>query len=330
VEQILRAAERAASLTRQLLAFGRRQVVQPRLLDLNVVVRDVERMLRRLIGEDVELTTHLEPLLGSVLADPGQIDQILMNLAVNARDAMPEGGRLTIETRDVELDAGYAATHLPAQPGPHVMLAVSDTGAGMDAATQAHMFEPFFTTKEAGKGTGLGLATVYGIVKQSGGCVWVYSELGKGTTFKVYLPRVGVQAPPAPEARASRPLRGSETVLLVEDEAALRELLAETLRGNGYTVLAACDGTEALRLVDAHAGPVQIVVTDVIMPGLAGPEVVDLVAPRYPEMKVLYISGYSDDSVVRHGFIGPGRAFLSKPFSPDDLLGRVRELLEGR
>ncbi len=328
VEQILKAAERAAGLTRQLLAFGRKQVLQPEILDLNAAVSDMEKMLRRLIGEDVELSTRLEPRLGNVRADPGQIEQVLMNLAVNARDAMPEGGRLTIETRNADLEAEYAATHPPTRPGPYVMLAVTDTGAGMDAATQARIFEPFFSTKEVGRGTGLGLSTVYGIVKQSDGYVWVYSEVGLGTTFKIYLPRVDEEAPLAQAEGPAPRLRGAETVLLVEDEASLRELLREALEANGYSVLVASDGAEALQIAEAHRSPIQIMVTDVIMPGLTGPKLVELVARTRPAMKVLYISGYSDESIIRHGLVGPGRAFLSKPFGPEVLLRRVRESLD--
>jgi two-component system cell cycle sensor histidine kinase/response regulator CckA len=328
VAQILKAAERAAGLTRQLLAFGRKQVLQPKIVDLNAIVSGMEKMLRRVIGEDVELATRPAPDLGSVRADPGQIEQVLMNLAVNARDAMPEGGRITIETRNADLDAEYAAAHPPTQRGPYVLLVVTDTGLGMDAATQAQIFEPFFTTKEVGKGTGLGLSTVYGIVKQSGGFVWVYSEVGVGTTLKIYLPRVDEQAPVVQQERPGPLLRGAETVLLVEDEASLREMLREALEANGYFVLVAQDGAEALQIAEAHAGPIQIMVTDVIMPGMTGPKIVELVEQIRPEMKVLYISGYSDESVVRHGLIGPGRAFLGKPFGPEALLRKVRETLD--
>jgi PAS domain S-box-containing protein len=329
VEQILKAADRAAGLTRQLLAFGRKQVLQPRILDLNAVVPDMEKMLQRVIGEDIELATRLEPRLGNVKADPGQIEQVVMNLVVNARDAMPEGGRITIETVNADLDAEYAATHLPIPPGPYVMLAVTDTGSGMDAATQARVFEPFFTTKEVGKGTGLGLSTVYGIVKQSEGFVWLYSEVGVGTTFKVYLPRVEEEAPLARPAGPGPLLRGSETVLLVEDEALLRELLQETLEANGYLVLVARDGAEALQIAEEHDGAIPIMVTDVIMPGMTGPKIVELMEQVRPGLKVLYISGYSEESVVLHGLIGPGRNFLSKPFGPEALLRKVRESLSG-
>ncbi len=326
--QILKAAERAAGLTRQLLAFSRKQVLQPKVLDLNTVVADMHKMLERLIGEDVNLTIRLEPRLGSVRADPAQLEQIIMNLAVNARDAMPEGGALTIETCNADLDVEYAAAHPPTRPGPYVMLSVSDTGSGMDATTQARIFEPFFTTKEAGKGTGLGLSTVYGIVKQSDGYIWAYSELGVGTTFKVYFPCIDEEAVPAPSAVRQPLLRGSETVLLVEDESSLRELLREALEGNGYTVLAAQDGSEALRIAEAHVGLIHMTVTDVIMPGMTGPKIVDLLAASRPAMKVLFVSGYSDESVTRHGLVGPGRAFLSKPFGAEALLRRVRESLD--
>jgi two-component system cell cycle sensor histidine kinase/response regulator CckA len=328
VEQILKAAERAADLTRQLLAFGRKQVLQPRILDLNAVVSGMQKMLPRVIGEDVELVAVLGPDLGSVRADPGQIDQILMNLAANARDAMPEGGRITIETRNADLDESYAATHAPVRTGPYVMLAFSDTGSGMDAATQARVFEPFFTTKGVGEGTGLGLATLYGIVKQSDGYVWVYSEVGVGTTFKIYLPRVDEQAPDAREEAPGPLPRGVETLLLVEDEASLREMLNEVLEANGYSVLVARDGAEALQLSEAHVGPIQLMLTDVIMPGATGPRIVELVARTRPSMKVLFISGYSDEAVTRHGLIGPGKAFLSKPFGTEVLLRRVRESLD--
>ena len=328
VEQILKAAERASGLTRQLLAFGRKQVLQPKVLDLNIVVSEMDKMLQRVIGEDMELRTIQGPNLGSVRADPGQIEQILMNLVVNARDAMPEGGQITIETANADLDAGYATTHPPTRPGPYVMLAVTDTGSGMDAATQARIFEPFFSTKEVGKGTGLGLSTVYGIVKQSDGFVWVYSEVGVGTTFKIYLPRVVEEAPLSREEERHPLLRGNETVLLVEDEPALRELVRETLTANGYSVLAAQGGTEALQIAAAHVGPIQIMVTDVIMPGMTGPKIVALIAQTRKAMKVLYMSGYSDESVTRHGLVGPGKTFLSKPFGPEVLLRRVREFLD--
>jgi two-component system, cell cycle sensor histidine kinase and response regulator CckA len=328
LEQVLKAGERAADLTRQLLAFGRKQVLQPKILDLNAVVSNMQKMLPRVLGEDVELATTLEPLLGSVMADPGQVEQVLMNLAVNARDALPDGGRITIETRNADLDESYAATHAPARAGSYVMLAVNDTGTGMDAATQARIFEPFFTTKKAGQGTGLGLSTVYGIVKQSGGYVWVYSEVGVGTTFKIYFPRID-EAPEKTRAEGPRPLLGgTETVLLVEDEASFREMLTEVLGANGYSVLAARNGSEALQIAAAHTGPIELMISDVIMPGMTGPRIVDLVAQTRRDLKVLYISGYSDEAVIQHGLIGPRRSFLSKPFTPELLLRRVRESLD--
>jgi CheY-like chemotaxis protein len=328
VEQILKAAERAADLTRQLLAFGRKQVLQPKVLDLNAVVTAMQEMLPRVIGEDVELVAVLEPDLGSVRADPGQIDQILMNLAANARDAMPDGGRITIETRNADLDERHAATHAPVPAGRYVMLAFSDTGSGMDAATKARVFEPFFTTKSVAQGTGLGLATVYGIVKQSEGYLWVYSEVGVGTTFKVFLPRVDGGAESAAVTEPGPFSVGTETLLLVEDEASLRELLEEILRASGYTVLVARDGTEALQLAAGHPGLIPLMVTDVILPGAFGPRIAELVAQERPDMKVLFISGYSDEAVARHGLTGPGRTFLSKPFGSELLLRRVREALD--
>jgi two-component system cell cycle sensor histidine kinase/response regulator CckA len=328
VEQILKAGERAAGLTRQLLAFGRQQVLQPRILDLNAVVAAMEKMLPRVIGENVDLVTVLEPRLGSVKADPGQIDQILMNLAVNARDAMPDGGRITIETCNADLADDYVATHAPARAGRYVLLSVTDTGSGMDAATQSRIFEPFFTTKAVGEGTGLGLSTVYGIVKQSDGYIWVYSEVGVGTTFKVYLPRVDEEVGPAAEEDSGALALGTETVLLVEDEASLREMLREVLDANGYSVLVARDGAEALQVAEAHAGPIELMVIDVIMPGMTGPKAVDLVAPTRPEMRVLFVSGYSAESVTRHGLMGPGRAFLAKPFGSGAFLRKVRESLD--
>ena len=328
VSQILKAADRAASLTGQLLAFSRKQVLQPRVLDLNTVVLDTEKMLEGLIGEDIALVTALGSHLGSIRADRGQVVQIIMNLAANARDAMPEGGRLTIETGKVDLDPS-SSSGLRMAPGRYVILTVSDTGVGMDGETQAHMFEPFFTTKEMGRGTGLGLATVYGVVKQSGGYIWADSAVGVGTTFRVYLPRVDDERPTvevAPEPPG--PQRGRETVLLVEDEAMLCDMLRETLEDSGYTVLVARNGADAPRSAEATAGPIQLMVTDVVMPGLSGPKVVEGIAPSRPEMKVLYISGYSDESVVRNGMVGPGIAFLSKPFAPEVFLRKVRELLD--
>ena len=329
VEEILRATERAATLTRQLLAFSRRQVLAPRVLDLNGVVAGVDNMLRRLIGADVELRTALGPVLGAVRADPGQLEQVIMNLVVNARDAMPRGGKLTIETANAELDESYALEHPSVVAGPYVMLAVSDSGVGMDAATQARIFEPFFTTKEKGKGTGLGLATVYGIVKQSGGNIWLYSEPGRGTTFKIYLPRV--DQPPEQPAAAPAPRaapRGSETVLLVEDDEAVRALARKMLAAHGYTVLAAASGAEALKLAADHTGPIHLLVTDVVLPGMSGRELAARFQSVRPALKVLYTSGYTDEAIVHHGVLDPGIAFLQKPFTSGALARKVRETLD--
>jgi two-component system, cell cycle sensor histidine kinase and response regulator CckA len=329
-EEVLKAAHRAAGLTRQLLAFGRRQVLQPKVLDLNGVVGDMDKMLRRLIGEDLELATTLDPDLGSVWADPGQIAQIVMNLAVNARDAMPGGGRLTVETKNVELDEAFGASHPPTRPGRYVMLAVSDTGSGMDAETQSHIFEPFFTTKVVGQGTGLGLPTVYGIVKQSDGYVWVHSEVGVGTTFRIFLPLLGDTAPAVCDASPSPVVGGSETILLVEDEASLRGVLHETLADNGYTVLVAGDGAAALQVADEHAGPIHLVVSDVVMPGMNGRQAAEELEAKRPGTKVLFVSGYNPEAIVRHGEFGLGTAFLSKPFTSAALLRKCRVLLDTR
>jgi two-component system cell cycle sensor histidine kinase/response regulator CckA len=328
--EIRRAGESAAALTRQLLAFSRQQVLRPVVLDVNEVVRGLEPMLARLLGEDVDLQLRLAPELGRVEADPHQIEQVVMNLAVNARDAMPGGGQLTIETADVELDEAYAASHVGVATGPHVVLAVRDDGVGMDAETRERLFEPFFTTKEAGKGTGLGLATVYGIVRQSGGNVWVYSEPGMGTIFRVYLPRAAEGAAPAAASSGAAPPRGGdETVLLVEDREPLRQLLARTLAGAGYTVLAATNGNDALRVCDEHAGAVHLVLTDVVMPEMGGLELVARLRDRHPGLRVLFMSGYSEEAVARHEGIDPARNFLGKPFSVAELQRRVRDLLDG-
>jgi two-component system, cell cycle sensor histidine kinase and response regulator CckA len=328
-QETRKAALRAADLTRQLLAFSRQQVLAPRVLDLNEIVANLDKMLRRLIGDDVELRTALAPALGAVRADPGQLEQVIVNLAVNARDAMPTGGTLTIETANVALDESYAMTHTVVQAGPYVLLAVSDTGTGMDAGTKARMFEPFFTTKPKGKGTGLGLATVYGIVKQSGGYIWVYSEPGRGATFKIYLPRVDAPVQPTPPAvTTTGSLQGSETILVVEDQEEVRKLTRRVLEARGYRVLVAASGHEALRVAEQHEGPLHLLVTDVVMPGMSGREVGLLLAHARPGMKVLYLSGYTDESIVHHGVLAPGVAFLQKPFTAEVLARKVREVLE--
>ncbi len=328
MEEVKKAADRAASLTRQLLAFSRRQVLQPRILDLNAEVAKMGAMLQRMIGEDIDLLTVLSPGLGSVKADPGQIEQILMNLAVNARDAMPNGGRLTIETTDVVLDAEYARRHVAVNPGRYVVLAVSDTGCGMDAATQTRIFEPFFTTKERGKGTGLGLSTVYGIVKQSGGNIWVYSERGRGTVFKIYLPRVEGPAEAIDPGMAQETVStGSETILLVEDNPMLRTLAKEILCTHGYTVLEAAQGEEACRISEHHTGTIHLMLSDVVMPGMKGRELAERLKSARPTIKVLLMSGYSDTFVLHQREIDPGTAFLQKPFSPQSLAQKVREVL---
>jgi len=329
VEEIRKAALRAADLTRQLLAFSRQQIIAPIVLNPNDVVANMDKLLRRLLGEDVELRAVLAPDLATVKADPSQLEQVVLNLAVNARDAMPNGGKLTVETQNVELDEAYVRGHLSAHPGAYVMLAVSDTGVGMDAATQARIFEPFFTTKEKGKGTGLGLATVYGIVKQSGGWIWVYSEPGHGTSFKVYLPRVAeAAAPAAPSPVPPVSVRGSETVLLVEDEEMIRHLVQKVLKANGYTVLVAASGRDAERVAGQHDGPIHLLMTDVVLPGLNGREVAQRLTAARAGIRVLYLSGYTDDAIVHHGVLEPGVAFLQKPFTPAVLGRKVREVLD--
>ncbi len=328
LEQVRKAADGAAALTRQLLAFSRQQVVEPRVVSLNAVVESLQMILRRVLGEDVELATTLGPELGAVKADLGQLEQVLMNLAVNARDAMPTGGKLTIETANVQHDPDYARAQSAAPVSRFVMLAVTDTGVGMDEATKARIFEPFFTTKEPGKGTGLGLATVYGIVQQSGGFIWVYSEPGHGTSFKVYLPRMDESAEPLAAPAAPRMARGTETVLLVEDNAAVRTVTKQMLERHGYTVLEAPNGEAALHLADQHHGPIHLLLTDVVMPLMGGRQLADRLAHARPETKVLYASGYTDDSVVRHGVLEEGTAYLQKPFTPESLARKVGEVLD--
>jgi two-component system cell cycle sensor histidine kinase/response regulator CckA len=292
-------------------------------------VTGVEKMLQRLISEDIQLVTALDVGLGPVRADPGQIELVILNLAVNARDAMPQGGKLTLETGNVELDGEYVENHPVATSGPHVMLAVSDTGCGMDRHTLSHIFEPFFTTKEPGKGTGLGLATVYGIVKQSGGNIWAYSEPGKGTTFKIFLPRVQEAVPAAApaEGRKASP-RGSETILVVEDDPAVRPLVRGVLLLRGYSVLEASRGDEALSVSESHRGPIKLLVTDIVMPGMSGRDLAEQILLRHPEIRVLYMSGYTDDAILHQGVLEEGALFLQKPFTPDALARKVREVLD--
>jgi len=330
LEETKKAAERAASLVRQLLAFSRKQILEPKVLDLNDVVKDMHKMLTRLIGENIKLATRLETDLGSVKADPCQVEQIIVNLVVNARDAMPRGGRVTIETANVALDDQFAVKkHVSVKPGEYVMLAVSDTGSGMDQETQARIFEPFFTTKEVGKGTGLGLSTVYGIVKQSGGNIWVYSEEGLGTVFKVYLPRIddATASTIARQSQETSAPRGTETILLVEDEDVVRGLTRKILMQAGYNVLDAKGGDEAIRLCHAHAGPIDLLLTDVVMPEVSGKEVADRLLELRPSIRVLYMSGYTDEAIVQHGVLDANVKFIQKPFTWVGLTRKVREVL---
>jgi PAS domain S-box-containing protein len=326
IEEIKKAGGRAASLTRQLLAFSRRQMLQAKVFDINSVVADVDTMLRRLIGEDIDFVTLLKPGIGRIKADPGQIEQVLMNLVVNARDAMPRGGKLTVETGQVYLDETYTGKHQSVQSGHYVMLAVTDTGLGMDADTQKRIFEPFFTTKALGKGTGLGLSTVYGIVKQSGGYSWVFSEPGRGTTFKIYLPRIEDVVDIVVEAPEEES-HGSETVLLVEDEEMVRELAKEILQGSGYDVLVAANGEEAQRICHECPGKIDLMITDVVMPQMSGRELAERIGVFRSDTRVLYMSGYTDDAIVRHGVLDDNMFFLQKPFTPDGLTAKVREVL---
>ncbi|MCX8116574.1 MAG: PAS domain S-box protein [Desulfobacterota bacterium] len=329
LKEIDQSVERAADLTRQLLAFGRKQIMDMRVLDLNGVVKGLEKMMKRIIGEDIQLLTYLTENVGRVKADIGQIEQVIVNLVVNARDAMPQGGTLTIETANVDLDEEYAKRHVGVNPGPYVMLSISDTGVGMTPEVKERIFEPFFTTKERGKGTGLGLSTVYGIVKQSGGNIWVYSEPGQGTTFKIYLPRVDE---PPPEERREEVTReipvGGETVLVVEDEEAVRKLAVRFLKKLGYRVLEASDGGEALLLCEKHPDPIHLILSDVVLPGINGREVVERLQKIHPEARALFMSGYTDNVIVHFGILEGGVEFLQKPFTLEKLARKVREVLD--
>jgi two-component system cell cycle sensor histidine kinase/response regulator CckA len=330
-EQVRKAGDRAARLTRQLLAFSRKQVLEPRILDLNITLTETEKLLHRLIGEDIELIIRPGAGLGCVKADPGQLEQVVMNLVVNSRDAMPRGGRLVLETANVDLDEAYAGRRPDVKPGPYVMLAVTDTGAGIPPECREHIFEPFFTTKESGKGTGLGLATVYGIVNQSGGHIWVYSEVGRGTTFKIYLPRVGSEGKELPREPGRRDSpRGHETILIVEDSGSLRALTRGVLESCGYKVLEARDPEHAQAVFAAHKGPIHLLLSDVVLPGISGRELAHILLPQCPSMKVLYMSGYPDEAISQHGVLEPGLSFLQKPFRPVELTCKVREVLDAR
>jgi hypothetical protein len=331
IQQIDRSADRAATLTRQLLAFSRMQVLQPQVMNLNTIVEEMGKLLPRLIGEDIELAIHTASDLGMIRADASQMEQVLMNLAVNARDAMPNGGKLLIETSNLELDQGYTSTHPLMKPGSYVQLVVTDNGTGMDAETQAHIFEPFFTTKEKGKGTGLGLATVYGIVKQSGGFIWVYSEVDQGTSFKIYLPRVDqVEEHPGIPRPISEIPKGTETVLLAEDEQDVREIARQFLETGGYEVIEAKDGADAIRLAAEHRGKIDLLVTDMVMPGMTGQELAVCLQREHPGLCVVFMSGYSEHAATEMADADPSVRLLSKPFSRFAFLRIVREVLHGR
>jgi signal transduction histidine kinase/CheY-like chemotaxis protein len=328
IERIENAAARAAALVRQLLAFSRKQVLQPKTLDLNSIVINLDKLLRRLMDDNIEMTTAVSENVGKVKADPAQIEQVLMNLVVNARDAMPQGGRIVIETSNIDLDSAYADGHASVKPGRYVMLAVSDTGMGMDRDTVAHIFEPFYTTKESGRGTGLGLSTVYGIVKQSGGYIWVYSELGNGSTFKVYLPRIEDsvdEVAPLPVSLDSQ--RGSETILLVEDEEAVRDLIQTVLNDQGYNVIPSRDTQHALQIAETFAHEIHLLLTDVVMPGMSGRELAAHITARRRGIRVLFMSGYTDNVITSGGVLEKGITFLQKPFSPGQLTQKVRDVL---
>jgi PAS domain S-box-containing protein len=328
VGEILLAGNRAAALTQQLLAFSRKQVAEPRVISLNGVVADARKMLSRLIGDDIEIVVHFDPDLGSVVADPSQMNQVLVNMAINARDAMPDGGRIIIETSNIDLDEGYAAQHAGVKAGPYVLLSIADTGAGMTPAVVQRIFDPFFTTKSTGVGTGLGLSTVYGIVKQAGGWIWVYSEPGKGSTFKVYLPRIVAAPEPLPvPVSAAENLRGTETVLVVEDQPEVRKLTLAMLESQGYRLLEAANGNEALSLCQQYPEPIHLLITDVVMPGMTGRELARLLLALRPSLKTLYTSGYTANTITHEGMLDPGVAYLPKPFSRAQLAAKVREVL---
>jgi PAS domain S-box-containing protein len=328
LKEIDRSTTRAADLTRQLLAFSRKQVLEPHVLDLNHVIQRLDKMFRRILGEDIEVATFFTEELGRVKVDPGQMEQVIINLCVNAKDAMPGGGKLTLETANVELDEGYARMHIGAKPGSYVMLSVSDTGAGMSPEVRERIFEPFFTTKEKGKGTGLGLSTVYGIVKQSGGNVWVYSEPGKGTTFKIYLPRVDEPLEEKEEKVIQEVPTGSETVLVVEDGEAVRKLTVRLLKKQGYKVLEAPDGGQAFILCEQYHEPIHLILSDVVMPGINGRELVDRLQKIHPEARSLYMSGYTDNVIAHHGILEEGIEFIQKPFTLESLARKVRKVLD--
>jgi signal transduction histidine kinase/ActR/RegA family two-component response regulator len=327
IQEMMRAASRAAELTRQLLTFSRQQVLAPKVLDLNDVLGGTEKMLRRILGADIDLVVRPAAARARVRVDPSSLEQVIMNLVINARDAMPTGGLLTMETADVYLDEEYAKEHLGVTPGPHVMLAVSDTGKGIDKGMQSRVFEPFFTTKEKGKGTGLGLSTVFGIVKQSGGTIWLYSEPGRGATFKIFLPSVDRPKDSLGPVAAPRAVRGNETILLIEDDDEVRVVTGGILRGNGYRVIEGRNAADALRSAEHHS-TIDLLLTDVIMPQLSGPELAKRLAPLRPNMKVLFMSGYTDGTVMRHGLLEDAMSFLAKPITVASLTAKVREVLD--
>jgi len=329
-KETYKTCQRSTSLVRRLLAMSRRQMLQPEVIDLNPKIVEIEKMLRSVLGEDIELHVKLELSVGFVRADQSQIEQVILNLVVNARDAMPTGGRLVIQTARVDVDDGFEDQHLGLKPGPYVLISVSDTGSGMDRETLKHIFEPFFTTKERGKGTGLGLATVYGIINQSEGHIWAYSEPGRGTTFRIYLPRISRSGEPETATPGAEPAnRGSETVLVVEDEGTVRLVAVGSLRKAGYQVLEASNGEEALRVAFTHEGPIHLVLTDVLMPGIHGPELVKHLEERRPAIRALYMSGHADDALLHHGILEGGLSFLEKPFTRKELTKKVREVLDG-